>query len=103
MQGSANWNKNSLSLIPLNHIVLNCRYGYVGIIAVADLIKIDVSDMDVNAVERLARCIKYKTKSITSTKIIYLGSIRIALQGAGKLLPSKDLGATVCHVIRMYH
>ena len=79
-----------LSSIPTNHIVLNCRCSHVGMIAVADLIEVHGGDVDVDAVERAARCSRCKTKSITSTQIIYVGSSGIALQSADNLLPSKD-------------
>ena len=59
-------------------------------IAVADLIEVHGGDVDVDAVERAARCSKCKTKSITSTQIIYVGSSGIALQSADNLLPDKD-------------
>ena len=79
-----------LSSIPKNHIVLNCRCGHVGMICVADLIEVYGGDVDVDAVERAARCSKCKTKSITSTQIIYVGSSGIALQSADNGLQKKD-------------
>ena len=79
-----------LSSIPKNHIVLNFRCGHVGMICVADLIEAYGGDVDVDAVERAARCSKCKTKSITSTQIIYVGSSGIALQSADNGLPKKD-------------
>ena len=79
-----------LSSIPKNHIVLNCRCGHVGMISVADLIEVYGGDVDVDAAERAARCSKCKTKSITSTQIIYVGNSGIALQSADNLLPDKD-------------
>ena len=59
-------------------------------IAVADPYQVCGGDVDVDAVERAARCSKCKIKSITSTQIIYVGSIGIALQGADNRLPKKD-------------
>ena len=79
-----------LSSILKNHIVLNCRCGHVGMICVADLIEVHGGDVDVDAVERAARCSKCKTKSITSTQIIYVGSSGIALQSADNRLTDKE-------------
>ena len=59
-------------------------------ICVADLIEVYGGDVDVDAVERAARCSKCKTKSITSTQIIYVGSSGIALQSADSSLPKKE-------------
>ena len=80
----------ALSSIAQNHIVLNCRCGHVGMIAVADLIEVYGGDVDVDAVERVARCSKCKSKGITSTQIIYVGSNGIALQSADNRLEDKD-------------
>jgi hypothetical protein len=61
-------------------------------IAVADLIEVHGGDVDVDAVERAARCSRCKIKSITSTQIIYVGSSETVLKSAGNLLPDKDRG-----------
>ena len=63
-----------LSSISDNHLVLNCRCGHVGQIAVADLIEVYGGDVEVGAVERAARCSRCKTKSIASSQIIYVGN-----------------------------
>jgi predicted Zn-ribbon and HTH transcriptional regulator len=44
-------------------------------IAVADLIEVHGGDVDVDAVERAARCSRCKTKSIRSTKIFMLAVV----------------------------
>ena len=61
-------------------------------IAVADPIEVHGGDVDVDAVERAARCSRCKTKSITSisTQIIFVGNSGIALQSADNLLPDKN-------------
>jgi hypothetical protein len=59
-------------------------------IAVADLIEVHGGDVDVDAVERAARCSKCKIKSISSTQIIYVGSSGVALQSADNRLPNTD-------------
>ena len=51
-------------------------------ISVAEFIEVYGGDVDVDAVERAARCSRCKAKSITSTQIIYVGSSGSALQGA---------------------
>ena len=70
-----------LSSIPDNHLVLNCRCGHVGQIAVSDLMEVYGGDVSVGVVERAAQCSRCKTKSITSMQIIYVGSSEIALLG----------------------
>ena len=79
-----------LSSIPTNYIVLNCRCSHIGMIAVADLIEVHGGDVDVDAVERAARCSRCKTKSITSTQIIYVGNSGKALQSADNRLQKKE-------------
>ena len=59
-------------------------------ISVSDLIEVYGADVDVDAVERAARCSKCKAKSITSTQIIYVGNSGIALQSADNRLKDKD-------------
>ena len=59
-------------------------------IAVADLIEVHGGDVDVDAVERTARCSRCTTKSISSTQIIYVGNSEIALQSTDNLLLDKD-------------
>ena len=70
-----------LSSIADNHLVLNCCCGHVGQIAVSDLIEVHCGDVNVDAIERAARCRRCRTKSITSMQIIYVGSSEIALLG----------------------
>ena len=60
-----------LSSIHQNHLVMNCRCGHVGQISVQDLIEVYGGDVDVDAVERAARCSKCRGKSIASVQIIY--------------------------------
>ena len=71
----------TLSSIANNHLVLNCRCGHVGQIAISGLIEIHGGDVSVDAIERAARCRRCRTKSITSMQIIYVGSSEIALLG----------------------
>jgi hypothetical protein len=59
-------------------------------ISVSDLIEVYGADVDVDVVERAARCSKCKAKSITSTQIIYVGNSGIALQSADNRLKDKD-------------
>ena len=79
-----------LSSIHQNHIVLNCRCGHVGMVAVADLIEVHGGDVDVDAVERAARCSRCKCKSIASTQIIYVGSSDIAMASSHTPMDAKD-------------
>ena len=74
----------NLSSIHQNHIVLNCRCGHVGIIAVADIVKVHGGDVDVDAVERAALCSRCKCKSITGTQIIYVGGSHDAMRTGAK-------------------
>ena len=71
----------TLSSIANNHLVLNCRCGHVGQIAVSDLIEVHGGDVSVDAIERAALCKRCCTKSITSMQIIYIKSSGTALQG----------------------
>ena len=45
---------STLSSIADNHLVLNCRCGHVGQIAVVDLLDVHGGDVGVDAVERAA-------------------------------------------------
>ena len=77
-----------LSSIPEHHLVLNCRCGQI---AVADLIEVYGGDVNLDAVERAARCSRCKIKSITSMQIIYVGSSGIALLGCETQQNAHDL------------
>ena len=80
-----------LSSIADNHLVLNCRCGHVGQIAVSGLIEAHGGDVSVDAIERAARCRRCMTKSITSMQIIYIGYRGTALQGCDTQQNAHDL------------
>ena len=61
-----------LSSIHQNHLVLNLSCGHVGVISVQGLIEVYWGDVDVDAIERAARCSKCRGKSIASVQIIYI-------------------------------
>ena len=65
-----------------NQIVLNCRCGHVGIIAVQELIDVLGQDFELDAVERSARCSSCGFKRISNAQIIYVGASEYALLGA---------------------
>ena len=73
-----------------NHLVLNCRCGHVGQIAVADLIEVYGGDVKVVAVERAARCSRCKTKNIARSQIIYVGGSFEALSSGHTEKDAKD-------------
>ena len=73
-----------------NHLVLNCRFGHVDQISVEDLIEVYDGDLDVEAVQRTARCLKCKGKSISSLQIIYVGGNFHATNSANTLRESND-------------
>ena len=81
----------TLSSIADNHLVLNCRCGHVGQIAVSDLIEVHGADVSVDAIERAARCRRCRTKSITSMQIIYVGSSGTAMDGCDTQQNAHDL------------
>jgi hypothetical protein len=53
----------NLSSIHRNHIVLNCRCGHVGMIAVAARIEVRGGDVDVHAVESAAKLARMTNNS----------------------------------------
>ena len=55
----------------------------MGMIAVADIVKVHGRDVDMDVVERAARCSRCKCKSITSTQIIYVGGSNEAMRTGG--------------------
>ena len=65
-----------------NHIVLHCRCGQVGIIAVQELIDVLGEVVELGVVERSARCNSCGFKRISSVQIIYVGASEYALLGA---------------------
>ena len=52
----------------------------MGMIAVADIVKVHGRDVDMDAVKRAARCSRCKCKSITNTQIIYVGGSNEAMR-----------------------
>ena len=79
-----------LSSIYQNHLVMNCRCGHVGQISVQNLIEVYGGDMDVDAIERAARCSKCNGKSIASVPIIYIGGSFGAMHSSHKPKDNKD-------------
>jgi hypothetical protein len=65
-----------------NYIVLNCRCGHVGIIAVQKLIDVLGGDVELDAVECSARCSSCGFKRISNVQIIYIGASEYALLDA---------------------
>ena len=65
-----------------NQIVLNCRCGHVGIIAVQELIDVLWEDVELDVVERSARCRSCGFKRISNVKINYVGASEYALLDA---------------------
>ena len=74
-----------------NHIVLNCRCGHVGIIAVQELIDVLGEDFELDVVERSARCSSCGFKRISSVQIFYVGASEYALLSADTK-PEDDQG-----------
>ena len=64
-----------------NHIVLNCRCGHVGIIAVQELIDVLGEDVELDVFERSARCSSCGFKRISNVQTIYVGASEYALLG----------------------
>ena len=65
----------TLSSIANNHLVLNCRCGHVGQIAVSDLIEVHGGDVSVDAIERAARCRRCGTKASPACKSLISGLV----------------------------
>ena len=65
-----------------NHIVLHCRCGHVGIIAVQEPIVVLRDIVQPDVVARSARCNSCGFKRISSVQIIYVGASDYALLGA---------------------
>ena len=79
-----------LSSIDQNHLVLNCSCGHVGEISVQGLIEVYGGDVDVDAIERAARCSKCRGKSIASVQIIYIGGGFAAMHSSHTPKNNKD-------------
>mgnify|MGYP001212997654 FL=1 len=75
-----------------NHIVLNCRCGHVGIIAVHELIDVLGEAVELAVVERSARCSRCGCKRISSVQIIYVGASEDALVGADTKVEDDEVG-----------
>ena len=56
-------------------------------LAVADLIEVYGADVDMDAVERAARCSRWKCKSINSPQIIYVGGSDEVMRTGGQANP----------------
>ena len=75
-----------------NHIVLNCRCGHVGIIAVHELIDVLGEAVELAVVERSARCSRCGCKRISSVQIIYVGASEDALVGTDTKPEDDEVG-----------
>jgi hypothetical protein len=75
-----------------NHIVLNCRCGHVGIIAVQELIDVLGEDIELDLVVRSARCSHCGCKLISSVQIIYVGGSEYALLGTDTKVEDDEVG-----------
>jgi len=75
-----------------NHIVLNCRRGHVGIIAVQELIDVLGEDIELDLVVRSARCSRCRCKLISSVQIIYVGASEDALVGTDTKPEDDEVG-----------
>ena len=75
-----------------NHIVLNCRCGHVGIIAVQELIDVLGEDIELDLVVRSARCSRCGCKLISSVQIIYVGGSEYALLGTDTKVTDDEVG-----------
>ena len=73
-----------------NHLVFNCLCGHVGKVAVKELMLNYGVDTTVEAVEKAARCSRYRGKNITSTQIIYVGSSELAMYSLHTPKDNKD-------------
>ena len=79
-----------LSSIYDNDIVLNCLCTHLGLIAVKDLIEVHGPHVNVDQVEKAARCIKCEGKGVIRTQIIYVGNGEIAMTSAYTPWAKKD-------------
>ena len=75
-----------------NHIVLNCMCGHVGIIAVQELIDVRGEDIELDLVQRSARCSRCGCKRISSVQIIYVGGSEDALLGTDTKVKDDEVG-----------
>ena len=75
-----------------NHIVLNCRCGHVGVIAVQELIDVLGEDFELDLVVRSARCSRCRCKLISSVQIIYVGGSEYALLGTDTKVKDDEVG-----------
>ena len=75
-----------------NHIVLNRMCGHVGIIAVQELIDVLGEDIELDLVQRSARCSRCGCKRISSVQIIYVGASEDALLGTDTKVEDDEVG-----------
>ena len=75
-----------------NHIVLNCRCGHVGIIAVQELIDVLGKDVELDKVGRSARYSNCGFTRISYVQIIYVGASEYALQSADTKPEDDEIG-----------
>ena len=73
-----------LSSIAKYNIVLNCPSGHVGMVCIANLIKVHGVGVDVDAVGPATHCSRFRSKGITDVQIIYVGSSSDAMRTAGQ-------------------
>ena len=75
-----------------NDIVLSCRSGHVGIIAVQELIDVLGEDVELDLVERSAQCSSCGFKRISNVQISYVGASEYPLQGADTKPEDDEIG-----------
>ena len=73
-----------------NHLVFNCHCGHVGKVAVKDLMLKYGGGTAVEAIEKAARCSRWRGKNITSTQIIYVGNSERAMYNSHTPKANKD-------------
>lgn len=73
-----------------NLLVFNCHCGDVGKVAVKDLMLKYGGGTAVEAIEKAARCSRWRGKNITSTQIIYVGNSERAMYNSHTPKANKD-------------
>ena len=62
--------------MPQDYIVLNCRCGHVGVIAVANLIEVHGGYVDVNDVERPVRAVGERRKAYPALRSFMWATVK---------------------------
>ena len=71
-------------------LVFNCHCGDVGKVAVRDPMLKYGGGTAVEAIEKAARCSRWRGKNITSTQIIYVGNSELAMYRSQTPRDNKD-------------